>query len=760
MFDIRIYELARELAIKSKDLIERCRDEGIEVKSHMSSISNEHAEKFRQEFSGAAPKPEKKAPEPKPEPAPKAKAPSRPKGKSKASKPAVPEKVEIKSEEPQPIQEVQPSSDPGPGDQVQRGSHQSYKLHPGGYERSRGPFRPQRGSRRGRGRGRPKARQLTPQDTGPEKGQKFTVTLPVTVRDLSTILGVKQNNIIRDLMKHEILATINHELDEEQIVQLSVEYEIEIEIAEEEKLEDRVLAEFDQEDSPENLEARAPVVTFLGHGDHGKTSLLDKILNTNVVDMESGGITQHIGAHSITHGDSKVVFLDTPGHKAFTAMRARGANVTDIVVLVVAADDGIMPQTEEAIDHARAAGVPIVVALNKIDLPNAQPERVLQQLSGRGIQPEEWGGDSIVVRTSAITGDGVEELVEMLALQAEILELKANPNKKAVGTILESKLSEGRGVETTVLVHEGTLHLGEVLIAGNASGKIRGIFDDKDRLLRSVGPSTPVKLIGFTENPEIGSKFYVVKDLQTARSVAGDRARRASEASQVTRTHVTLETLSAHLSASETKEARFVVKADVQGSLEVINKAILDFTNELVTTRILHHGVGGINESDVLLADASDAIIIGFNVVPDDRARSLAEDRNVSIRVYQVIYMAIEEIKDALEGMLDPEEEEHVTGSAEIRQIFSVSRSGNIAGCIVRDGNILRSNRIRLIRDGVIIHQGRLSSLRRHKDDVREVRDGLECGIKIEGYDDVKVGDTIQAFTIELIARKLSPVTS
>ena len=758
MSEIRIYELARELAVKSKDLVERCRDEGIEVKSHMSSISNEHAEKFRQEFSGAGPKPEKEAPEPKPEPAPKAKAPSRPKDKSKTRKPDAPKKVEARSEEPKPIQEVQPSSDPGPGDQIQRGSHQSYKLKPGGYERSRGPIRPQRGSRRGRGR--PKSRQLTPQDTGPEKGQKFTVTLPVTVRDLSTILGVKQNNIIRDLMKHEVLATINHELDEEQIVQLSVEYEIEIEIAEEEKLEDRVLAEFDQEDSPENLEARAPVVTFLGHVDHGKTSLLDKILDTNVVDMESGGITQHIGAHSITHGDSKVVFLDTPGHKAFTAMRARGANVTDIVVLVVAADDGIMPQTEEAIDHARAAEVPIVVALNKIDLPNAQPERVLQQLSGRGIQPEEWGGDSIVVRTSAITGDGVEELVEMLALQAEILELKANPNKKAVGTILESKLSEGRGVETTVLVHEGTLHRGEVLIAGNAYGKIRGIFDDKDRLLRSVGPSTPVKLIGFTENPEIGSKFYVVKDLQTARSVVGDRARRASEASQVTRTHVTLETLSAHLSASETKEARFVVKTDVQGSLEVLNKAILDFTNELVTTRILHHGVGGINESDVLLADASDAIIIGFNVVPDDRARSLADDRKISIRVYQVIYMAIEEIKDALEGMLDPEEEEHVTGSAEIRQIFSVSRSGNIAGCIVRDGNILRSSRIRLIRDGVIIHQGRLSSLRRHKDDVREVRDGLECGIKIEGYDDVKVGDTIQAFTIELIARKLSPVTS
>jgi translation initiation factor IF-2 len=432
--------------------------------------------------------------------------------------------------------------------------------------------------------------------------------------------------------------------------------------------------------------------------------------------------------------------------------------VTDIVVLVVACDDGVMPQTEEAFHHAQAANVPVVVALNKIDRPNAKPERVLQQLSALGLQAEEWGGQTICVRTSALTGQGVSNLVEMLSLQAEIMELKANPNKPAAGTVIEAQRSEGRGIEATLLVQDGTLRRGDHIIAGTTFARIRSIFDDKDKPLDSAGPSTPVKVAGFSDLPEVSARFVAVKDLQTARQTAESLAAKSKVQMQSPRKLVTLETLRSYLDAGETKEIRFIVKADVQGSIEVLTKAIHDVSAKEVSTRILHSGVGAITESDVLLAEASDALVVGFHVVPDERARVLAEDRGVNIRTYQVIYHFIEEVKAALQGMLEPEEREKVIGHAEVRQIFVISRYGTVAGCYMKDGTIQRNSHIRLTRDGVVVHTGRLASLRRVKDDVREVHAGLECGLKIEGYDDVKVGDIVEAFEIEKVARVLSSV--
>jgi len=779
---VRVHVLAKELGIPSKVLVERCRDEGLTVKSHMSSISEEIAEKFRREFGGepaAKKEPKKKAAPEKPaaKKAPAAeKAPPKAKPKKAASKEAEKAPAKAKPKEAgkapaKPSTPAPPARVPAPSEGEAAPKRRRIKTFQitqqedtpdapagtSGQTTGTGRYSSQRIRRPFRRRDQQRPR-FKPEPTGPEKGKTYEIEPPVTVRSLSTELGLKQNVIIQELMRVGMMVTINDALGEEAILTIATKYEIEIEQKQETQLEEQVLAEAAQEDKPEDLKVRSPVVTFLGHVDHGKTSLLDRIRNTDVAGGESGGITQHIGAHTVRQGDAKVVFLDTPGHEAFTAMRARGANVTDVVVLVVACDDGVMPQTEEAIHHAQAAEVPIVVALNKIDRPNAKPERVLQQLSALGLQPEEWGGETICVRTSAITGEGVEDLLEMLVLQSEILELKANPAKAATGTVLESERTEGRGVETTLLVQDGSLNRGDYIIAGETSARVRALFDDRDKPLRSAGPATPVKVTGFSEVPEVSSSFFAVKDLQTARAVAENRAQKSKVAAQAPRTLVTLETLREHLDAGETKEVRFIVRADVQGSLEVLNKAINDLSGAEISTRILHSAVGAITESDVLLAEASDALVVGFNVVPDDRARSLADDRGVNVRTYQVIYQFIEEVRSALEGMLDPEEVEKLVGHAEVRQIFNVSRFGTIAGCYMRDGIIQRSSRVRLIRDGVIVHTGRLASLRRVKDDVREVREGLECGMKIEGYDDVKVGDIIEAFEIEKVARVLSSV--
>jgi translation initiation factor IF-2 len=587
-----------------------------------------------------------------------------------------------------------------------------------------------------------------------KRKRKIALDYPVTVKTLSAAIGVKAGAIIRELLENGVVATINHVLDPDVAKTIAFGHGSEIEVRTERDLEKEV-AEAVPEDRPESLRPRAPVVTFLGHVDHGKTSLLDAIRQTHVAAGESGGITQHIGAYRVQRDAGAVVFLDTPGHEAFTAMRARGAHVTDVAVLVVAADDGVMPQTVEALNHARAAGVPIVVALNKMDKPEANPDRVKRDLANLGLLPEEWGGDTIFVETSAMTRQGLDRLVEMLSLQAEMQELKANPDAPATGVVLEAEITQGRGVVATLLVQNGTLRVGDILLCGPGFGRIRAVFDDQGRALTEAGPSMPVGVTGLSEVPEAGDTFHVVQDLSVAKEVALSRQRRSRQISLGERQHITLENLFSRISEGQTKELRLVLKADVKGSLEVLNQALLELSTPEVHVKIIHSGVGAISQSDVDLADASDAIVLGFHVAPEEEARLSAAKRGVDVRLYQVIYHATEEVRAALEGLLEPAEQEVIQGHAEVRQLFRISRLGTIAGCYVTDGAVARTSKVRLLRRGDLLFTGPIASLKRVKDDVREVREGLECGIRVEGFNDIQTGDVIEAFTVEKVARRL-----
>ena len=584
-----------------------------------------------------------------------------------------------------------------------------------------------------------------------ERPKEVTVEFPVTVKSLSAATGIKAGELLKKLMSVGVIATINDTLDNDVVEMIGVEFEVNITVKQPRDLEEELRRQLPQ-DKPEDLVSRAPVVVFLGHVDHGKTSLLDAIRKTKVTETEAGGITQHFSAYKV----NDVVFLDTPGHAAFTEMRARGANVTDVAVLVVAADDGVMPQTEEAINHAKAAGVPIVVALNKIDKPEADPMKVKGQLAALGLSPEEWGGSTVLCEVSATTGQGIPELLEMLALESELLELKANPNKGASGTVLEAELSEGRGIIATVLVMAGSLRRGAVMLCGAGFGRIRHLRDDTGQEIDEAGPATPVEICGLNEIPEAGDSFFVVDDLSQARAVAVEKQHQIRMRRLAERHHVTLENLFSRIEEGKVKELRVVLKCDVKGTIEALTSSLAQLSTDEVKIRILHSGVGGISESDILLADASDAIVIGFSVSMEERARILSEERKVQVRTYDVIYQVISDVRDAMEGMLEPEEREVIVGHAEVRQTFRISRFGVVAGCHVSDGVIERSNRVRLVREGTVVHTGTLASIRREKDDVREVREGFECGMKIADYDDVKIGDVIESFRIEKIARKLS----
>ncbi len=591
----------------------------------------------------------------------------------------------------------------------------------------------------------------------PSRKTHAEVEPPITVRTLSEAIGVKANEIIRKLMNNlGQLVTINANLDEETAQMLAMEFGIELEIVHERTAEDDLLSTIETEtEDPEALKHRPPVITILGHVDHGKTSLLDRIRRSNVVASESGGITQHIGAYQIEHDGHKITFVDTPGHEAFTAMRARGANVTDIVVLVVAADDGVMPQTKEAIAHAKAAGVPIVVALNKVDLPGINYNKIYGELSQEGLVPEEYGGDTPVVKTSAINGQGVPELLEMLGIIAELRELKANPGRPASGTCLESSVSEGRGVIATVLVQDGTLRVGDSLVCGDAFGRVRALFNDRGQSIQEAPPSTPVEVSGLDAVPSAGEKFGVVEDITLAREVAETRRARGRGHAAGERPTITLENLYTHMSERKVKTLNLILKADVQGSLEALIKELEKLENTEVPIRVLHKAVGGIGESDIILADASQAIVIGFRVAPDDRAINLAEEKNIDIRRYDIIYQVTDEIKKAVEGMLVPEVKEVHLGRAVVRQAFKISKVGTVAGCFVTQGTIERSAKARLIREGREIYKGSIEALKRFKDDVREVREGFECGIKITNFDDIKPDDTIEAYRIDVIRRTL-----
>ena len=586
--------------------------------------------------------------------------------------------------------------------------------------------------------------------------REMEIALPVTVKELSQQLGLKSVLLMRKLLEAGTPATLNTTLSEETVVKLAQEFKRKIKIKREREIEQEFLAA-EPPDRPEDLVPRAPVVTFMGHVDHGKTSLLDRIRQTNVAAQESGGITQHIGAWKVTlPSGAGVVFLDTPGHEAFTAMRARGANATDVAVLVVAADDGVMPQTEEAINHARAANVKIVVALNKVDKKEANVHRVKSQLSALGLVAEDWGGNTIMVEVSALTGQGMDKLIESLSLEAEMLELKANPKRPASGAILEAKKHDTRGVIATALVQNGTLRRGDVILCGTVVGRVRALGDHLGRPLEEAGPSTPVELLGLTEMPAIGEPFRVLPTLEAAKAVAEERSRRgARAAAAAAREHVTLENLFSQIEAGKLKEIRVVLKTDVKGSAEVLQEAFTRLSTPEVRLRVLHTGIGNVNESDVILADASNALVIGFNVAVEDRARTLAQEKHVDIRQYQVIYHAVEELEASLEGLLEPDEVEVVTGHLTVKQIFRVSRLGNIAGCLVTDGKIERSAHVRLYRDKQVVHTGRIDSLKRFKDDVKEVQSGFECGIRLAGHDDIREGDVIEAYQIQHVAKKL-----
>ena len=596
-----------------------------------------------------------------------------------------------------------------------------------------------------------------PRPRVPEGPRKAVVEMPVTVKDLSSALGIRAGDIIKHLMVQGVMATINDALTEEQVLDVAVSRDIELEIRRERALAD-VISEIEQREDPaEALQPRPPIVTFLGHVDHGKTSLMDYIRKSRVVEGEAGGITQHIGAYRVHVGERWITFLDTPGHEAFTAMRARGAKVTDVAVLVIAADDGIMPQTEEAINHARAADVPIVVAINKCDLPQANPERVKQQLTQYELLTEEWGGQTICIETSATTGQNVDALLEALLLEAEMIELKANPDRDAVGTVIEAELAEGFGPMATLLVQNGTLEAGNVVVAGTACGKIRAMTDENRKRMRRAGPTVPVRVAGLSSVPEAGDRFYVLDDLSVAKQLAEDRRRSQREATLAEhRRPRTLEAVFEQMTTEEVRELPVIIKADVQGSVEAIRENLEKIEHPEVRVRVIHAAVGGVNESDVLLADASDAVIIGFNAVPDQAARLLAEARGVDIRPYSIIYNVTDDVRKALEGLLAPLEEERHLGECEVLQTFKISRVGTIAGCRMTDGVINRNATLRIIRDGLVIYTGRIESLKRFKDDVREARAGQECGIHVAGYSDVKVGDRIEAFEVVSVARTLS----
>ena len=589
-----------------------------------------------------------------------------------------------------------------------------------------------------------------------EKEEKVTIELPATVKDVSAALGVKAGDIISKLLiGHNIFATINQALDGELIEMIGIEYGVEIELKQAKEDEEEFSLE-EMADREEDLKPRAPIVTFLGHVDHGKTSLLDSIRRTDIASLESGGITQHIGAYRVETNGKSVVFLDTPGHEAFTAMRARGANATDLVVLVVAADDGVMPQTEEAINHARAANVPIVVAINKVDKPEANVLKVKQQLATLDLNPEDWGGKIQMIETSVVTKIGLDALLDGLLLEAEVLELKAVFKKPARGIVLEAHVHEGRGVIANLLVREGTLRHGDIVLCGQAFGRVRAIYNDHGKVIKEAVSSTPVAISGLSTCPEAGDKFYVIKDIQKARDIASKRERKMREVSLSGRQHVTLDNLYKKIEEGQIKEINVIIKADFKGSVEVLKKSLEKISTKEVRTKILHSGVGGITETDILLADASDAVVIGFHVVPEDKARTLAEQCGVDVRLYKVIYDATNDIKDALEGMLEPDKIEQILGSVEVRKVFKVSKIGNIAGCYVKSGKILRNSLVRLIRDSVVLYDGKISTLRIVKDDAKEVGAGHECGIKIAGFDDIKVEDIIESYEIQQVARTLS----
>jgi translation initiation factor IF-2 len=614
-----------------------------------------------------------------------------------------------------------------------------------GYEDSR--------SGRSRGRGSRDRGRSQRQEPIPVVIKNITLDGPTTVTDFARLLGKKTGDIIKKLISYGIMVNINQELDIDTLTLLGQDFGTQVETR---VTKEDILTATDEPDTPENLKERPPVVTIMGHVDHGKTSLLDAIRQANVQATEAGGITQHIGAYQVEINNRKITFLDTPGHEAFTAMRARGAQCTDIAILVVAADDGVMPRTVEVINHVKAASVPIIVAINKMDKEGANPERIKQELTEYGLVAEEWGGETVFAEVSAKTKQGLDQLLEMILLVADVGDLRANPSRKAKGVVIEGKLDKGRGPVATVLVQNGTLVNGDFLIAGTAQGRIRAMNDERGRNLTSAEPSTPVEVVGLSEVPQAGDAFQVVEDERLAKQIASERTAVKREEIIHSRSRISLDDLFAQIQTGEVKDLNIIIKADVQGSIEALKTSLEKLSNEEVRVQTIHQGVGGITEADVDFASASNAIILGFNVRPDVNARKSAESNQVDIRLYRVIYNAIEDVKSALSGLLKPEIRENLMGRAEVRQVIRVPKVGAIAGCYILDGKITRACQVRVIRDNIVLHESSIGSLRRFKDDVREVATGFECGIGIERFNDFQEGDVIEGFVMEEIKRELA----
>lgn len=719
----RVYEYAREHNMLSKDVIEKANEAGLNFKSHMSIMGDEDIKNMDKVIKG------------------KSEAPASSKNKSQTnntSKPKTATSGPAASSTAKPAAKTnKPSPTPSQG---------------GNRNKSKGGFN-KRNNRNKKRRTNSAPKAPVPQRKFRELPEVFVYTDGMNIQEVAKKLHREPAEIIKKLFMMGVVATQNQPLDSETLELIAADYGIKAEEKVQVDISD-LSVYFEEEDNEEAMVTRPPVVTIMGHVDHGKTTLLDSLRNTKVSLSEAGGITQHIGAYQIKINDQPITFLDTPGHAAFTVMRARGADVTDITIIVVAADDGVMPQTIEAINHAKAADVPIIVAVNKIDKPTANPDRVMQELSEHGLISEAWGGDTIFVNISAKFGQGIDELLEMILLVAEVQELKANPDRMAIGSVIEARLDKTKGPISTILVQQGTLKIGDPIVVGSTFGRVRAMINDQGRRVKTAGPSMPVEITGLNEAPQAGDRFVVFEDEKTARSVGEERMKRAQQESRSKQNRVTIDNLFSSLSEGELKEVGVIIKADVQGSVEALSGSLQKIEVEGVRVRIIHAAAGAITESDVTLAAASNAIIIGFNVRPTPQAKIQAEFEEVDIRLHRIIYNAIDEIETAMKGMLEPEYEEKVTGQVQIRETFKVTKVGTIGGGFVTDGVIKRSSQVRVIRDNIVIHDGELASLKRFKDDVREVKNGFECGLMIENFNDIEVDDVIEAYEMVEIARK------
>lgn len=760
MTKIRVHEYAKQVNKTSKEVIEALSKLNVSVTNHMSMLEKDIVSKLNQTFSTSGKKEVKQPtqnvsqrtqPNGQQKPQQSMKRQEGQKQQSATSKP----RANNQQQTHQNSNSSNEKSKNTKGNQNRNMTQNNNNNNNNNNRRGGGGFnqRPKPGIHGGKRR-HPKTHQPSIPVKQKELPEKITFVESLSVAELAKKLHREPSEIIKKLFMLGVMATINQELDKDAIELICADYGVEVE--EEIRVDITDLeTHFEQteEVNEEELSERPPVVTIMGHVDHGKTTLLDSIRHTKVTAGEAGGITQHIGAYQVTEGDKKITFLDTPGHAAFTTMRARGAKVTDLTILVVAADDGVMPQTVEAINHAKAAEVPIIVAVNKMDKPSANPDRVMQELTEHGLVPEAWGGDTIFVPISALKGEGIDTLLEMILLVAEVGELKANPNRLALGTVIEAQLDKGRGSVATLLVQDGTLKVGDPIVVGHTYGRVRAMVNDKGRRVKEAGPSTPVEITGLNDVPQAGDRFVVFEDEKTARQVGETRAMSAIQAQRSEKQRVTLDNLFEQMSQGEMKELNLIVKADVQGTVEAMAASLMKIDVEGVNVKIIHTGAGAITESDISLAAASNAIVIGFNVRPDVNAKRAAEQEGVDIRLHRIIYKVIEEIEQAMKGMLDPEFEEKIIGQAEVRQTIKVSKVGTIAGSYVTEGKVTRDSGVRVIRDNVVIFEGELDTLKRFKDEVKEVAKGYECGITITNFNDIKEGDIIEAYIMEEVKR-------